>query len=153
MFKEIADKYDVIHIASHGIADKNDYRNSGIFFSNSDGALGLNESFYSLNEIYDLKTQANLVVLSACKTSVGEVAKGEGVMALPRGFIYAGVPNVIASLWKVHDEKTKNLMVSFYKHLLEDKVTYAEALRRAKLDCINNGFMPIDWAGFILIGK
>jgi len=94
-----------------------------------------------------------LVVLSACKSGYGKVEKGEGVISLPRSFLFNGVPNVIASLWKVHDERTKDLMVAFYKHLLEDKVSYAEALRLAKLDCIKKGFLPLDWAGFVLIGE
>ncbi|MDA3893518.1 MAG: CHAT domain-containing protein, partial [Salinivirgaceae bacterium] len=125
---------NVIHIATHGIS-KNEYE-SGLFFSNT----GVDNGFLSLQELYELDIKADLVVLSACKTGVGEVIAGEGIMALPRGFIYAGAKNVIASLWKIHDEKTKDLMVAFYKHLLEDKVSYAEALRLAKLDCIAKGF-------------
>jgi len=152
-FIEIAEQYDIIHIASHGFTDQNDYRNSGIFFSKPVGNISLEERFLPLNEIYKLKTNADLVVLSACKTCIGEKVKGEGAMALPRGFIYAGVPNVIASLWKVNDEKTKDLMVAFYKHLMQEKVSYAVALQRAKLDCIKKGFLPMDWAGFLLTGN
>lgn len=143
---QIAD-FDIIHIASHGFADIHNFRNSGIYFSSEKSIDALH-----LNEIYNLNTQANLVVLSACQTSVGQKVQGEGVMALPRGFMYAGVPNVIASLWKVHDEKTKQLMVAFYQHLLSG-MSYAEALQLAKLECISNGFLPTDWASFILIGR
>ena len=136
---------NIVHIATHGI-NKNEYE-SGLFFT----LRAQDNGFLSLQELYQLDLNVDLAVLSACGTGKGEIVEGEGVMALPRGFIYAGVPNVIASLWKVHDEKTKDLMVAFYKHLLEDKVSYAEALRLAKLDCIKKGFLPLDWAGFVLI--
>ena len=145
--------YSIVQISSHGLVDKKNPERSGIYLYNDKFDNGTNDNFLSLGEIYNLESQPNLVVLSACKTGIGKIIEGEGVMALPRGFIYAGVQNVIASLWKVHDEKTKDLMVAFYKHLFEDKVTYAEALRLAKLDCIKNGFLPLDWAGFILIGE
>ena len=144
--------YSIIHIATHGLADKKYFERSGLFLSQDIEDEG-QDNYLSLGEIYSLNAQPSLVVLSACNTGVGQIEEGEGVMALPRGFIYAGVPNVIASLWKVHDEKTKDLMVAFYKHLLEDKVSYAEALRLAKLDCIKKGFLPLDWAGFVLIGN
>jgi CHAT domain-containing protein len=137
----------IVHIATHGI--NNDAYDSGLFFSLNDQDNG----FLSLQELYKQSIQADLVVLSACKTGTGKVVEGEGVLALPRGFRYAGASNVIASLWKVHDEKTKDLMVAFYTHLLEENVSYAEALRRAKLDCITNGFLPVDWAGFVIIGN
>ena len=73
-------------------------------------------------------------------------------MALPRGFMFAGVPNVIASLWSVQDERTQELMEAFYSYLLEGN-SYSEALRLAKLDSIKKGSLPMDWAGFILIGN
>ncbi|MGE0079434.1 MAG: CHAT domain-containing protein [Bacteroidales bacterium] len=136
----------IIHIATHGIS-KGEYE-SGLFFT----LKGDDNGFLSLQELYQLNINADLVVLSACKTGVGEVKAGEGVMALPRGFICAGVNNVVASLWKVHDQKTQFLMSRFYKHLLDQKNTYSEALREAKLDCIKKGYLPLDWAGFILIG-
>jgi CHAT domain-containing protein len=137
----------ILHIATHGIS--RDKYHSGLFFTKNHDDNG----FLSLQELYNFEIKADLVVLSACKSGTGKVSEGEGVMALPRGFIYAGASNVIGSLWKVHDQKTKELMVAFYRHLLQDEVTYAEALRLAKLDCIKKGFLPIDWAGFVLIGN
>lgn len=140
-------KQSIVHIATHGIS--NDAYDSGLFFSLN----GQDDGFLSLQELYKQSIEADLIVLSACKTGIGKVVEGEGVLALPRGFRYAGASNVIASLWKVHDEKTKELMVAFYKHLLEERISYGEALRRAKLDCIANGFLPVDWAGFVLIAN
>jgi len=137
---------DIIHIATHGISRAE--HQSGLFFTQNN-----DDGFLSLQELYHLKVNANLIVLSACKSGTGEIIEGEGVMALPRGFFYAGTSNVMASLWKIHDKKTKELMVTFYKHLLQDNVSYSEALRLAKLECIKKGFLPIDWAGFILISN
>ncbi len=147
--------FDVIHFATHGYCSTKNPSLSRLVLATDNKNVSTNdaEAFLYLDETYDLNLNADLVVLSACKTGTGKILEGEGVMALPRGFIYAGVPNVIASLWKVHDEKTKDLMLAFYEHLLNDNVSYAEALRRAKLDCIKKGFLPLDWAGFILIGE
>lgn len=147
--------FDVVHFATHGYSSTKNPSLSRLVFASDNQNVNSNdaEAFLYLDETYDLNLNADLVVLSACKTGTGKILEGEGVMSLPRGFIYAGVPNVIASLWKVHDAKTKDLMVSFYKHLLEDNVSYAEALRCAKIDCIKKGFLPLDWAGFVLIGN
>jgi len=141
-------EHSIAHIATHGISKSTN--ESGLFFTRN---FSKDNGFLSLYEIFRLHINVDLVVLSACKTGVGEVEEGEGVMALPRGFIYAGVPNVMASLWKVQDERTKDLMLAFYKYLLEDKETYAVALRKAKLECMDKGFLPVDWAGFVLIGE
>lgn len=145
-FKSEAGKSTILHVATHGYADMENPGNSGLFFSPDDEEDG----FLFMNEIFDLELNADLVVLSACKTGAGEIHKGEGVMALPRGFIHAGVPNVLASMWKVHDERTKELMVTFYEYLLSGN-TYHEALRKAKLQCIEDGFLPVDWAGFLMV--
>jgi len=153
-FKKYCGSASIIHIATHGISSNSDPSESRLLLNPSQNERNSkSDGFLFLDEIFDLNLTADLVVLSACKTGTGKIVSGEGIMALPRGFIYAGVPNVIASLWKVHDEKTKDLMVAFYKHLLEDKVNYAAALRLAKLDCIEKGYLPIDWAGFVLIGN
>ena len=143
----------IIHIATHGITSTTNPNQSRLLLYTDENELNNDsQDFLFLSEIYNLNLNSDLVVLSACKTGTGKIMKGEGVMALPRGFLYAGVPNVIASLWKVHDQKTKDLMVAFYNHLLDGN-NYAEALRMAKLDCIAKGFLPMDWAGFILIGE
>jgi CHAT domain-containing protein len=148
--RKLINQYNIVHIASHAMVNTENPERSGIYFNCSQEKTS--DSFFSLGEVTSENIQANLVVLSSCNSAIGDIIEGEGIIALPRGFIQAGVPNVIASLWKVHDEKTKNLMLAFYKHLLEKKLSYPEALRQAKLDCIKLGFLPIDWAGFILIG-
>ncbi len=147
-------QYSILHIASHGYVSKVSPNNSGFFLytNEKNDSTGSSIGFVNMSEIYSLKTNANLVVLSACNSGVGPIYEGEGLMALPRGFIYAGVPNVMASLWKVHDEKTKELMLSFYQHLLGGD-SYAEALRKAKQDCIAKGYLPLNWAGFVIIGR
>ncbi|MDX9770051.1 MAG: CHAT domain-containing protein [Tenuifilaceae bacterium] len=147
--------FDILHLATHGLTNKNNPERSGLFlYPNQHHNINktfYEEGFLSLAKLQNLKLNANLAVLSACNTGTGTIAEGEGIMALPRGFIFAGVPNVIASLWKVHDERTKDLMIAFYEHLLNGN-SYADALRLAKLDCIGKGYLPIDWAGFVLIG-
>ncbi len=145
-FKEEAGDAEVLHLATHGHADMQNPGNSGLFFAPDEKEDG----FLFMDEIFDLDLQAHLVVLSACKSGTGEIVKGEGVMALPRGFIHAGVPNVVASMWKVHDARTKELMVAFYQYLLSGH-SYNEALRLAKIKCMDKSFLPVDWAGFILV--
>lgn len=135
----------ILHIATHGISLQEQPLRSSLFFSNNHTLI--------MNELFDLELNVDLVVLSACKSASGQIIDGEGVLALPNGFIGAGAHNVLASLWKVHDEKTKILMTSFYRHLLSEKNSYAEALRLAKLECIQKGFLPMDWLGFVLIGQ
>lgn len=136
----------IIHIATHGVGSDN--REAGLFFSDLDEETN---SFLSLSELYTIDINADLVVLSACQTAVGEIKSGEGVMSLPRGFIYAGASNVIASLWKVDDVATRYLMVQFYKHLIQDGCSYSVALQKSKIDCINEGFLPLDWAAFVVV--
>ena len=108
-----------------------------------------------LHELYTLKNQADLAVLSACKTAQGEIAVGEGIMSLARGFFYSGANSVIPSLWNVNDKSTSTIMTSFYKNLKNGK-TKSEALREAKLDYITTHTLseasPYYWSSFILIG-
>ncbi len=153
--RKYIEQFDIVHMATHGLSDIDYPERSGLFLFPDNiyqGAAFGDDSFLSMGELLGMNLQAQLVVLSACDTGRGGFAEGEGVMALPRGFIFAGVPNVIASLWKVHDERTKDLMVAFYTHL-HNGYSYAEALRLAKLDSIEKGFLPLDWAGFVLIGS
>lgn len=151
-FKINIENAQIIHIATHGYVNKKYPELTGLFFAENRPS---DDGFLFVDEIMNLSfnPSLDLVVLSSCNSGAGILEGSEGINSLQRHFIKVGVPNVIASLWKVHDEKTKDLMVAFYKHLLEDKVSYAEALRLAKLDCIKKGFLPLDWAGFVLIGN
>jgi CHAT domain-containing protein len=150
--KKYMGQYDIIHIATHGLVNEEHPERSGLFLYPQDKKAQKEDNFLSMGELMTMEIGAELVVLSACNTGKGEIAEGEGVLALPRGFILSGVPNVISTLWKVHDEKTKELMTSFYGYLIEGN-TYPEALRLAKLEAIENGFLPMDWAGIVLTGS
>jgi CHAT domain-containing protein len=98
---------------------------------------------------------ALLVVLSACETGSGKMYKGEGVTGLTRAVMYAGTPAVLASLWKVDDIATKELMVKFYRNMLEKKMDKVEALRQAKLELIKNKrySSPLFWSAFVMYGE
>jgi CHAT domain-containing protein len=152
-FETHATNATLIHIATHGVVSKKSPEYSGLFLSSGEtDKESANLSFLHMGEIYTLKTQAHLVVLSACHLGSGRIVDGEGILALPRSFIFAGVPNVISSLWKAHDAKTKDLMISFYLNLAKGN-TYSESLRLAKIEGIKKGFLPMDWVGFLLIGN
>jgi CHAT domain-containing protein len=105
-------------------------------------------------EIFNLELAADLVVLSACDTGLGAMVSGEGLVGVTRAFLYAGARSVVVSLWQVDDESTPGLMVSFYRHLDQDR-DKAESLRLAKLEMIRQGRFshPFYWAPFILIGE
>src|SRR6185295_13830918 len=91
------------------------------------------DGFLRLNEIYNLKLGADLVVLSACQTALGKEIRGEGLVGLTRGFMYAGAPRVVASLWNVNDRATAELMRRFYRAMLSEGMRPAAALRAAQL--------------------
>ncbi|NLF42266.1 MAG: CHAT domain-containing protein, partial [Bacteroidales bacterium] len=127
-------KHGIVHFATHGLVNKESDERSGLFLSDIQAGEGQNkpyDGFMSQGELYHLKLNANLVVLSACNTGVGSVWEGEGVLSLPRGFIYAGVPNVIASLWRVNDKKTREFMSMFYEYVFQGE-SYSKALQKAK---------------------
>ncbi len=106
------------------------------------------------SETYHLNLNADLVVLSSCESGIGELKAGEGMMALNRGFLYAGAANIVYSLFKVPQDSTSQLTQSLFRYILEEEMSYAEALRKAKLELIADEMMePLDWAGFALIGR
>jgi len=152
-FKSICNEFSVIHLAMHTLADPADPGNTSLVFTpdadhNEDGLL------YS-HEIYNLDLGASLVVLSACETGSGEMAAGEGIMSLGRGFLFAGCPNMIFTLWTVDDESGKSIMKSFYRNIKSGQ-TVATSLRNSKLDYIDSAdeihAHPHFWAAFSAIG-
>jgi CHAT domain-containing protein len=141
-----------IHFATHGIISEKQPQYSGLVLTLDDDPTedGLLQAY----EIFNLKLNADLVVLSACRTGLGKEVRGEGLIGLTRAFMYAGAPSVVVSLWEVADRSTAALMVKFYQQLdhAKDK---AEALRQAKLALIQSGQFahPYYWAPFILVGE
>jgi len=151
--KELAN-YKIIHFATHGILNNEQPELSGIVFSLFN-KHGENQNYFlNLQEIYNLRLPVELVVLSACQTGLGKELKGEGIVGLTRGFMYAGAKRVVASLWKVDDVATAELMKRFYKKLLQEKLSPSAALRVAQLEMSQQKRWkdPYYWAGFIIQG-
>ena len=149
----------IIHLATHGIFNDVQGLNSGVALTPSippssplkKGGSQKNDGLLTAGEIFDLKLNADLVVLSACDTGRGKIT-GDGVVGLSRSFISAGVPSVLVSLWSVPDAPTASLMTEFYQNLSKnsDKAT---ALRQAMLTTMKQHPAPKDWAAFTLIGE
>jgi CHAT domain-containing protein len=147
--------YRIVHFATHGILNSVQPEFSGIVLSLFDKAGNGQEGFLKLNEIYNLNLPADLVVLSACQTALGKEIRGEGLIGLTRGFMYAGTPRVIASLWKVDDAATARLMGEFYKAMLAEGRPPAAALRMAQVKMWqqHRWRSPYYWAAFTLQGE
>jgi CHAT domain-containing protein/tetratricopeptide (TPR) repeat protein len=148
-------QFAVLHFATHGILDPKRPENSGLVLSMVDRDGRARDGFVGLPNIYALRAPVNLVVLSACRTALGKDVRGEGLVGLTRGFMYAGASGVVASLWDVDDEATAELMGQFYQKLLREGLPPAEALRAAQ-----NGVRqrpewsaPHYWAAFTLQGE
>jgi len=144
-----------VHFATHGVLDLEHPELSGIALSMVDEKGRSRDGYLRLNEIYNLNLPAELVVLSACQTGVGKQIKGEGLIALTRGFMYAGARSVVASLWKVDDAATASLMTEFYRQMFTNKLKPAAALRSAQLKISQEKRWqsPYYWAGFFLQGE
>lgn len=143
--------FSCLHLATHGFCNDRFPKLSGLLFSKTgtdeDGIL------YS-EEIFGLNLKVRLIALSACESGLGKIIRGEGILGLTRAFIYAGAENILVSLWQVADKSTSELMIEFYKNVLDGK-NFTSSLREAKLKLIKDGTYsyPLEWAPFVLIGK
>ncbi len=146
--------YEIIHFATHGFANFRTNQPAGLLLaaSESDRKKGISTDFLHLEELYNTQTTASLVVLSACNSGAGTMTEAEGILAIPRAFFYAGIPNVVASLWGVNDRTTATLIGNFYHYLIQGE-SFAVSLQKAKIDAIHQKMLPLDWAGFVLIGR
>ncbi|MEG3987192.1 CHAT domain-containing protein, partial [Microcoleus sp. S28C3] len=147
--------YQIIHLATHGLANSQNPELSGMVMSMVDDKGNLVNGFLRLTDIFNLKLAANLVVLSACQSGMGQNVKGEGMVGLTRGFMYAGAQRVAVSLWSVDDEGTAVLMQKFYQKMLQQKLTPAAALRAAQMEMMQQEKWksPYYWAAFTLQGE
>jgi CHAT domain-containing protein/tetratricopeptide (TPR) repeat protein len=148
-------QYRILHFATHGLLNSERPELSGLVFSLVDQERKQQDGFLRLHEIYNLELNADLIVLSACETGLGKEIKGEGLIGLTRGFMYAGAPRVVASLWNVDDLATAELMKLFYQRMLKDRLPAGAALRAAQLELSGQKrwASPYFWAGFVLHGE
>ena len=134
---------NIIHLATHANSTSNPW-------------IAFKDQKLNASELYIYHNQAELVTLSACSTTTGDIAPGEGVMSLARGFFHSGANTVVSSLWETNDKATSEIMISFYKHLKGGK-SKSHALHQAKIDYISSSNLsqqsPYYWAPFILIGE
>ena len=149
------DQYQIVHFATHGLINNRHPELSGIVLSLVDEKGQPQNGFLRLYEIYNLKLGADLVVLSACQTAVGQEIKGEGLLGLTRGFMYAGAPRVVATLWQVDDRATAELMKRFYQKMLGEGLRPAAALKAAQVSMQSDKrwSSPHYWAAFTLHGE
>jgi CHAT domain-containing protein/Tfp pilus assembly protein PilF len=144
------DQYRTLHFASHGLIDEERPQISALVLDGGGGEDG----YLTMREVFDLKLNADLVVLSACKSGLGKQTRGEGVTGLARAFFAAGASSVLVSFWNVSDRSTADFMTAFYKNLLQKGLNKPAALKQARLEMIRNQKYshPYYWAPFILIG-
>lgn len=147
--------YRYIHFSTHNYLNNEYGGASGLVFSMVDSKGGFQNGFLTVNNITNMEINAELVVLSSCKSISGKHQNGEGVIGLTRAFFCAGAKKVIGSLWNVNDHAGSELMIRFYKHLIEDQMPPSMALQKAQISMLNDKQWsnPFFWAGFKLEGK
>ena len=141
-FRHRAPAAQILHVATHGT-----FRPGNPMFS----GLRMADGWLTARDLYQMRLQSSLVVLSACETGLTSGDFGDELMGLTRGFFYAGAPSLTVSHWAVKDEQTAQLMIAFYRHL-EQGDTVARALREAQLEVRHNHPNPYHWAAFAVMG-
>jgi CHAT domain-containing protein/ATP/ADP translocase/Tfp pilus assembly protein PilF len=148
------EEYRFVHFATHGLVDSTYPGLSALAFSQVDASGKPENGSLRLQDIYGLRLNADLVVLSGCETALGREIRGEGLIGLVDGFLYAGARSLVVSLWQVPDRATSELMARFYGYLLKDGARPGEALRRAQISIAaeRRWSDPYFWAAFIVLG-
>lgn len=142
---------DVVHFSCHGSFAPHDLSRSGLLLTPSSCGDQVPE-LLSLDKIYGMELSSYLVVLGACNTALYDIRAGDDPIGIIRGFLYAGTPSVIGSLWPVDEQATIALMNKFYTLLTQNEIGKGAALRQAQMDVRKIYPDPLDWAGFILVG-
>jgi CHAT domain-containing protein/tetratricopeptide (TPR) repeat protein len=152
-FEETANNYRIIHLATHGKA--NDKAGDYCFLAFTEQKDSIDNELLYVRDIYNLSLNADLVVLSACETGIGELKRGEGIVSLARAFAYAGAKSMVTTLWSVNDKSTMQIMENFYRNLRKGQ-TKSYALWKAKQDYWEKAkgefAHPFYWSSFIPIG-
>jgi len=156
VFKPELAQYRYVHIATHGLLNSLRPELSGIVLSLINDRGAEQDGFLRAHEVFDLRLPAEMVVLSGCQTGLGKEIKGEGLVSLTRGFMYAGAARVMVSLWEVNDQATSQLMARLYQGLLgKRQMSPAAALREAQVSFWRDKrwSSPYYWAAFTLQGE
>jgi CHAT domain-containing protein len=146
-FRKYGKDFNYIHFATHGKFDPDDSLKSAILLSGDSE----NNGVLTTDKLYSIRIDADLVTLSACETGLGKISNGDDVVGLTRGFLYAGSTAVVATLWKVDDQATSDLMRQFYDNL--SRYDKREALIQAQLQIKSRYAHPFYWAAFQIIGN
>jgi CHAT domain-containing protein len=148
-------QYRYVHFATHGFLNTAHPELSGIVLSLVNHRGVEQDGFLWANEVYNLRLPAEMVVLSGCRTGLGKEIKGEGLVGLTRGFMYAGSKRVLVSLWDISDESSADLMARLYRAMLKDHKTPAAALRAAQIEIMKDKRWqaPYYWAAWVLQGE
>lgn len=153
-FLKNADKYRILHLATHGVA--NDQTGDYSYLAFYQDLDSNNTDILYVKDLYNLKLAAEMVVLSACETAIGEFQRGEGIVSLARGFFYAGAESIVTTLWKLDDKSSLELMPTFYENI-KNGMTKDVALQQAKLSFLENNQdfrgHPLYWASFVPVGN
>ncbi len=144
--------YKIVHLATHGKANNNSGDFSFLAFTQLDTSEEKSNLLYA-RELYNTSTKADMVVLSACETGIGELKKGEGMISLSRGFTYAGAQSVLSSLWTINDQQSVDFFKLFYQNIKEG-MPKDKALRQAKLSYLEQSPLPDPyfWSAFVITG-
>jgi CHAT domain-containing protein len=147
--------YRIVHFATHSLLNNERPDLSGVVLSLFDRSGRPQNGFLRLYDIYNLRLRSDLVVLSACQTALGGEVAGEGLIGLTRGFLYAGAPRVVATLWEVDDRTTAEVMRRFYEGMLGRRERPAAALRAAQVALwrAKGWEAPYYWAAYTLQGE
>ena len=152
-FQKQAPNYQILHMATHGIYVREAANLSALAFVERKDTL--NNEYLFTQDLYAMRLPAEMVVLSACETGIGDYHQGEGIISLAHGFIHAGAKSVVTTLWSVDDVKTAELVVGFFQNLKKGQ-NRPLALQQAKLDLLHNHpndeVHPYYWAGLIGFG-
>jgi CHAT domain-containing protein/Tfp pilus assembly protein PilF len=152
-FKKMATEFRYIHLATHYVtSDKQPMYSKIVLAQNGDHSE--NDGYLQTYEIYNLKLNADLIVLSGCGTGLGKLSRGEGLIGMSRAFLHAGAPSMVVSLWPVEDASTASLMDHFYGYLKKG-LSKSRALQLAKMEMLHSKDTkqdPFYWSPFVLIG-
>jgi CHAT domain-containing protein/Tfp pilus assembly protein PilF len=153
--KREADKYKILHFATHGILDNRNPMYSKLMLAAEDVKEGVGEDgMLEAWEIMKMDLRADMAVLAACETARGKVGAGEGMIGMSWALFVAGVPTTVVSQWKVDSKNTTEHMIEFHKNIVEKRMSKAEAMQKASIKMMKDRlYHPYDWAGFVIIGK